>query len=310
MRLAPVVAVALVIVAGVWGSAFPMIKLGLVDLSAPHFTLLRHLVASVTYLPLLLAFRARLLPRRRDLPHFALLGVLGFFVYHLALNVGSTHVSAGAASLIIATAPAITAIVAAFLARDRLPLFGWLGSALSFAGVVFIVAGDAGAAGPTATLAGGFTVYAWYIVIAAVATSFFTVLQRPLFSRYRPIEVAAFATWAGTVPMLVFVPGIVGAVGAAGGTALVAAVYTGVFPSAIAYTLFAFALSRAPATLVAAWLYLVPLFALLAAWFLLGEVPSALTAGGGAIAIAGVVALNLAKQRASRGALARSVGAA
>ncbi|HET8986728.1 MAG TPA: DMT family transporter [Trueperaceae bacterium] len=312
MHFTPTVAVALIVVAGVWGSAFPMIKIGLVDFSAPHFTLLRHLVASIAYLPLLLVSRARLVPRRRDLPHFALLGILGFFVYHLALNFGSTRVSAGAASLIIATAPAITAIVAAFLIRDRLPPLGWFGSALSFAGISFIVLGDADAAGtagataPAAALTGGFTVYAWFIVIAAVATAFFAVLQRPLFARYRPIEVAAFATWSGTVPMLVFVPGIVEAVAAASGGSLGAAIYSGVFPSAIAYTLFAFALSRASATIVTAWLYIVPLFALLAAWLLLGEVPSALTAVGGAVAIAGVVVLNLAKQRASRIAASRA----
>jgi drug/metabolite transporter (DMT)-like permease len=100
--------------------------------------------------------------------------------------------------------------------------------------------------------------------------------------------------------MLVFLPGIGEAVTTASSSAVGATIYSGVFPSAIAYTLFAFALSRAPATIVTAWLYIVPLFALLAAWLLLGEVPSALTAVGGVIAIAGVVVLNVAKQRASQ----------
>jgi len=304
MGLTPMVAVALLVVAGVWGSAFPMIKLGLEDFSAPHFTLLRHLVASLTYLPLLLVFRARLLPRRADLPYFALLGLLGFFIYHLALNYGSERVSAGAASLIIATAPAMTAIIAAFLARDRLPVFGWVGSALSFAGISFIVLGDAAGAGDSAgaTLGGGFNAYAWFVVIAAVSTAFFAVLQRPMFARYRPLEVAAFATWVGTLPMLVFLPGLGAEVSAAGSAALGAAIYNGVLPSAIAYTLFAFALSKTSATVVTAWLYVVPLFGLLSAWLLLGEVPTGLTIVGGAVAIAGVVILNVAKQRAARSA--------
>lgn len=305
MGLTPTVAVALLVVAGVWGSAFPMIKLGLEDFSAPHFTLLRHLVASLTYLPLLLVFRARLLPRRADLPYFALLGLLGFFIYHLALNYGSERVSAGAASLIIATAPAMTAIIAAFLARDRLPVFGWVGSALSFAGISFIVLGDAAGAGDSAgaTLGGGFNAYAWFVVIAAVSTAFFAVLQRPMFARYRPLEVAAFATWVGTLPMLVFLPGLGAEVSAAGSAALGAAIYNGVLPSAIAYTLFAFALSKTSATVVTAWLYVVPLFGLLSAWLLLGEVPTGLTIVGGAVAIAGVVILNVAKQRAARSAV-------
>src|SRR5690554_2750340 len=107
-----------------WGTAFPMIKIALTDLSPPHLTLLRHLVASAAFVPLLLAFRARLAPKRADVPFFMLLGVVGYTVYHLALNFGQTQVSAGAASLIIATAPAITALLAVFMLGERLPEIG------------------------------------------------------------------------------------------------------------------------------------------------------------------------------------------
>lgn len=289
------IALLLLLQAGIWGSAFPAIKLGLVDFSAPHFTLLRHLVASATFLPLLLAFRARLLPRRRHVAAFVGLGVCGFLVYHLALNFGSERVSAGAASLIIATAPAMTAVLASLIEGDRLPVLGWVGSAVSFAGVALIVLADGRQAAVN-----GFSLYAVFIVIAALATSFYAIYQRRMFAHYRPIEVAAFATWAGTVPMLAFLPGLVGSMAAAGQSSLGAAIYTGVLPSAVAYTIFAFALSRANVTVVAAFLYLVPVFALVTAWWLLGEVPPLLTFLGGGLVIAGLVALNLAKQAATR----------
>lgn len=276
-----------------WGTAFPMIKIALTDLSAPHLTLLRHLVASAAFVPLLLAFRARLLPRRKDMPYFLLLGVVGYTVYHLALNFGQTHVSAGAASLIIATAPAITALLATFMTDERLPLMGWVSSAISFAGVALVVVGDGG---------GGlsFSIYAWLIVIAAVATSFYAIMQRRMFSRYRPIEVAAFATWGGTLPLLLLAGGVVADAAAASSEALLATLYIGIFPSAVAYTIFAFALSRAPVTLVAATLYLVPVFSLIASWLLVGEVPGLLTILGGVVVVGGVVLLNLSKQRGAR----------
>ncbi|MFA5552169.1 MAG: DMT family transporter [Trueperaceae bacterium] len=286
------VAVLLVVQMMLWGTAFPMIKIALGDLSAPHLTLLRHVVASAAFLPLLLGFRARLLPRRQDVPFFLLLGVIGYTVYHLALNYGQTNVSAGAASLIIATAPAITALLAVVMVGERLPAAGWVGSAISFVGVALIVVGDSGGV--------RFNVYAWLIVLAAVSTSFYAILQRRLFDRYRPIEVAAFATWAGTVPMLAFAPGVVADVAAASTRALLATVYIGVFPSAVAYTIFAFALSRAPVTVVAAALYMVPVFSLIASWLLVGEVPGPLTVVGGAVAIGGIVLLNVAKQRFAR----------
>lgn len=289
------IALLLLVQAAIWGSAFPAIKVGLVDLSAPHFTLLRHLVASVTFVPLLLGFRARLAPRREHVPAFLGLGACGFLVYHLALNYGSERVSAGAASLIIATAPALTAVLASLIERDRLPVLGWAGSAVSFTGVALIVLAD----GRQAAVQ-GFSLYAWFIVIAALATSFFAIYQRRMFAHYRPIEVAAFATWAGTLPMLALASGVVAEVAAAGAGSLAAVLYTGVLPSAVAYTIFAVALSKANVTVVTAFLYLVPVFALSTAWALLGEVPPLLTVLGGALVIAGVVVLNLAKQGAAR----------
>jgi len=253
--------------------------------------LLRHLVASTAFIPLLLAFKGRLMPKRQDVPFFLLLGFVGYTVYHLSLNYGQTQVSAGAASLIIATAPAITALLAVFMVGERLPPAGWVGSAIAFVGVALIVLGDSGEGLK-------FNVYAWLILLGAVSTSFYAILQRRLFTRYKPIEVAAFATWAGTLPMLVFLPGVVGDVAAAAPSALLATLYIGLFPSAVAYTIFAFALSRAPVTVVAAALYMVPVFSLIASWLLVGEVPGPLTVLGGAVAIGGIVLVNLAKQRA------------
>ena len=68
----------------------------------------------------------------------------------------------------------------------------------------------------------------------------------------------------------------------------------------MAYTIFAIALSKAPVTVVAAALYMVPVFSLIASWLLVGEVPGSLTVVGGAVAIGGIVLVNLTKQRTNR----------
>lgn len=282
----------LLVLVTLWGSAFPMIKVGLSGLSVPHLTLARHLVASLCFVPFLVLRRYRLLPRARHLPHLLLLGVLGFTTYHLGLNLGEVRVSAGAASLIIATAPAITAVLAFLMLGERMPVAAWAGSAVAFLGVVLIVLGD--------SVSVGFDPYAGFVLLAALATSLFAVLQRPMFAHYRAVEVTAFATWAGTVPMLAFLPGLAADVAGAGPNALLATGYIGVFPSAIAYSLFAFGLSQAPVTLVTAFLYLVPVVSLFFSWVVLGEVPTALMLLGGAVAIGGIVLVNVAKQRAAR----------
>lgn len=280
-----------------WASAFPAIKVGLEGYGPAHLTLLRHAVASLAFVPFLLVFRRRLWPAFRDLPAFVGLGFVGMTVYHLALNFGELHVSAGATSLIIATAPVLTALVAWLLTGERLPALGWAGSAVAFGGVALIVLGD-GAVGRIHPAAG-------LILVSALATAFFAVLQRPMLQRYRPLEVTAYVTWGGTLPLLAFLPGLGAAVAAAPAPATWAAVHLGVVPSAIAYTLFAIALSRAPAPLVTSFLYLVPVVALLLSWWWLGEVPSSLTLVGGAVAVVGLLLVQRSKRpRAPRAAAA------
>jgi drug/metabolite transporter (DMT)-like permease len=283
-------------VALLWGSAFPLIKVGLADLSVPHLTVARHLVASLAFLPVLLLARARLRPERRDVPTFLALGFSGIFVYHTALNAGELRVSAGATSLVIATAPAITAALARLVHGERMPRGGWLGSALAFLGVALIALGDAA----------GLRIepFAGFVLLAAVATSVYFVFQTELLRRYRPIEATAFVTWGGTVPMLAFLPGLAGGLADAGVAALAATAYIGLFPSAVAYSLFAFAQSRVPVGQVASFLYAVPVVALTLSWLLLGEVPRPLTLVGGVVAIAGIVVVQRARRRVRRAAAA------
>lgn len=284
--------VALMGVAVLWGSAFPMIKIGLEDLSVPHLTVTRHLVASSAFLLFLVATRSRLLPERKDVGYFLLLGFLGIFVYHTGLNLGELRVSAGATSLIIASAPAVTALLAHGMLGQRMPALGWIGSFTSFAGVALIVLGDAAGF--------QFDPFAGFIVVAAVTTSFYFVLQQRLFDRYRPLEVTAFVTWGGTVPMVVYLPGLPAALASTPSEALLAAVYIGVFPSAIAYSLFTFAQTRAPISVVATMMYSVPVFSLTMSWLLLGEVPSPLTLFGGTVAIVGIAVVQHARRQATR----------
>ena len=286
------VVVALLFLALLWGSAFPVIKLALAGLSVVELTLARHLVASLAFVPYLALTRKRLWPAKSDIGYFLLLGFIGITVYHLALNYGELFVSAGATSLIIAIAPAITAVLAYAFLAERLPLWGWIGIAVSFAGVVLIVLGDGGAV--------GFNPYALFILLSALATSVFFVMQKRVLAHYRAVEVVAYSTWAGTLPLLVFSGSLVEGVGAAGATVLWAVVYLGLFPSALAYTLFSYGLSQAPVAVVSSFLYSAPVFSLLLSWWLLGETPTLLMLAGGLVALLGIVVVNRARRRQAR----------
>ncbi len=266
-----------------WASAFAAIRSALSAFPPGELALLRFLVASAT-LAIVNAARRAPLPRRGDLPVILVLGVLGITVYHLALNYGEVIVTAGAASLLISSAPVFTALLAVAALGERLRPRGWVGIIVSFAGVALITLGEGEAfrLEPRALV----------ILLAAVSASAYSVLQKKFIVRYPPLAFTSYVIWAGTIPMLVYLPGLLPAVRAAPWEALGAVLYLGVFPGAIAYVLWVYGLTRLSASRLSSFLYLNPVLAIGIAWLWLGEIPSWLSLVGGTIAVAGVVLAN------------------
>ena len=81
-------------------------------------------------------------------------------------------------------------------------------------------------------------------------------------------------------------------------------VYLGVFPTAIAFTTWAFALNRTTAGRLGSTTYLVPAIAIVMGWFVLGEIPPIAALVGGAIAIGGVIIARSSPARPRRPAAA------
>ena len=262
-----------------WASAFPGIRAGLAGYSPGHLALLRFLVASLVMVPFVVAGRARL-PRGRDLLRAAGAGLVGVALYHWALNTGEREVSAAAASVLVNLNPLVTALLAVALLGERAGARLWLGFATGLAGALLISWGEGGAMRFSAGTA--------LVLLAAVAQAVYFVVQKPLLARWPPIGIVAVGLWSGTVALLVFAPGLPGALRAAPSGATLAALHLGVFPSAVAYTTWAYALARLPASRAAAFLYAIPVIATGVGWLWLGEVPSPLTVLGGAVALTGV----------------------
>src|SRR3982074_2155581 len=132
--------VALAFTLVVWASAFAGIRAGLRAYSPANLAIVRFLVAS-----LVLAIYAGIAhfrrPELRDIPGLVLTGAVGITFYNLALNYGETRVDAGAASLLIASTPIWTTLLATITLGERLTIRGWGGVLMSFAGVALVTSG-------------------------------------------------------------------------------------------------------------------------------------------------------------------------
>jgi drug/metabolite transporter (DMT)-like permease len=212
------------------------------------------------------------------------LGFLGFTAYNIALNAGQQEVQAGTASFIVASAPIWMAIFAALFLGERLKIWGYAGILLSFSGVTLI------------SLSRGnglsFNQFALFIVAAAMLQASYSISQKPLLKRYPPIALVSYAVWAGTLFLLIFLPDLWREIQTASLEATGAVLYMGIFPGAIAYVAWSVALSRLPASVAGSFLYLVPAFAVLIAWFWLGEIPAAMALAGGVLVALGVYVVN------------------
>ena len=266
-----------------WASAFVGIRAVATDLSPGSLALGRLLVGTIALGTVVLIRRPRR-PSRRALPFIVGSGVLWFALYNVVLNAGERYVDAGTAAMLVNVGPILIAILGGLFLGEGFPPRLIYGSLVAFAGATVIgLATSSGADGPEAGV--GIVL----CLIAAVAYAVGVVLQKPAVRDTPALMVTWLACLVGAVVLVPFAPLLVRDLGTASPEALAWLVYLGVFPTAIAFTTWAFALSRTTAGRLGSTTYLVPAIAIVLGWVVLSEIPPIAALLGGAIAIGGVV---------------------
>ncbi|MFJ9710542.1 DMT family transporter [Streptomyces sp. NPDC101234] len=284
-------AAAAVVTVVLWASAFVAIR-SAGDSYSPGALALGRLLSGTLVLGLLCAVRREGLPPRSAWRGILISGLLWFGFYSVVLNWGEQQVDAGTAALVVNIGPILIALLGARLLRDPMPPRLLAGMAVSFAGAVTV--------GLSMSGGGGSSVLGVVLcLLAAVAYAGGVVAQKPALGRASALQVTTYGCLVGALACLPFTGQLARDAAAAPLSATLDMLYLGVFPLALAFTTWAYALARTTASRMGATTYAVPALVVLMSWLALGEVPGALTLAGGVLCLAGV-AVSRSRVRASR----------
>ncbi|MCX4733037.1 DMT family transporter [Streptomyces sp. NBC_01363] len=263
-----------------WASAFVSIR-SAGDAYSPGALALGRLLAGSLALGTLLVVRREGLPSRAAWPGIIWSGLLWFGLYMVVLNWGEQQVDAGTAAMVVNIGPLLMALLGARVLGEVLPRRLLAGMAVSFAGAAVVglsMSGDGGASVLGVLLC----------LLAAVAYATGVVRQKPALRHGSALQITTFGCLVGTVACLPFSGALISDAADAPLSATLNMVYLGLFPTALAFTTWAYALARTTAGRMGATTYAVPALVVLMSWLLLDEVPAPLTVGGGLLCLAGV----------------------
>ncbi|MEE1752485.1 DMT family transporter [Streptomyces sp. SP18CS02] len=263
-----------------WASAFVSIR-SAGSAYSPGALALGRLLSGALALGCVLLIRREGLPPRAAWPGIAVSGLLWFGVYMVVLNWGEQEVDAGTAAMVVNIGPILIALLGSRLLGESLPPRLLAGMAVSFAGAVAVGLSMSGE-GHASVLG------VLLCLLAAVAYAAGVVAQKPTLAHASALQVTTCGCLVGAVACLPFAGQLIDEAGRAPLPATLNMVYLGVFPTALAFTTWAYALARTTAGRMGATTYAVPALVVLMSWLFLDELPGPLTLAGGALCLAGV----------------------
>ena len=226
-------------------------------------------------------------PNRTQWLQIVSIGVFWFGIYNVSLNAAEQRVDAGTTSMIIQIGPLLVALFAGLLLGEGFPRWLVIGAGIAFAGAVMV--GVVTAVTTTSTTKTDANFLGIVLCLVSAVTYAIGVLsQKPVLRTIPGLQVTWMACTIGAVCTLPYAPALLDDLDAASAGATGGLIYLGVVPTALAFSTWAYALTRMNAGKLGITTYAVPPITITLAWLLLGEIPHYLAVVGGVICLVGV----------------------
>lgn len=273
-----------------WSLAFPCIKIGLHELSFVNLTIMRFFVVNIVFITIILLQSKRFSKlQKQDVIPIFLLGMIGVMTYHLGLNYGEQFISAGAASLIIATIPILILIFAIIFLKEQINFKKIFGISLALCGVIVISIWGR----ENTSIEIEYIYAALAVLLAAIMGAFYTISGKKLLQRYNGLSLTAYAMLFGSLGLIPFInKSLFDEVATMSTTSWIVIIFLGVCSTVIGYVIWYVALKMKTASELSVYLYIIPVFSTVFSYFLFDDKITVLYVLGGILVIVGLIIVN------------------
>ena len=269
----------------IWGANFSAIKYSLEDLLPLSFNGLRFALASLTLLTIAVASGINLRVSRGDGWRLFGLGLLANAIYQSIFISGMARTRTGNAALIVATSPLFIAVISRIRKQEYFTRRGIVGLLLALVGIVMVIL-----SGQSIVRFGETIVGDCLLVVSTICWSLYTVWAKRLVNLYGAMKATTIMMVMGTPVFLVIcAPSLIKQDWTTVRTESWAGViYSALFAIALAHFIWNYAVRNIGSTRTAIYSNVTPVTAMIIAWIVLGERPTAGQVAGAAIIFLGL----------------------
>lgn len=271
-----------------WGSNFNAGASVVADVSPYVVATERFVFATIIIMIfMLLKDRTSIIALQKNWIAFIALGLLGITGFNLAFFIGLKTTSAINGSLIMATSPITTALLAAMIDKHKISLIQTVGMLISLFGVVIVVSNGSIMNLISLNFSSGDLI----IMLGNLAWATYTVGSRKYISNSTPLQTTTYTMLFGTIGILLFTVYNNNLLISLNNITIknhLILVYMAVCGTVLAYLFWNFGIKEIGAANTAVFFNLVPVFTMILALFT-GSVPNLLQISGALIVICGVI---------------------